>query len=51
MVSFAAVVPYTFSLFLKPLSLTFGWHREALSVAFSIAALTALVVNLRAFAA
>jgi len=40
MVSFAAVVPYTFSLFLKPLSLTFGWHREALSAGFSIAALT-----------
>ncbi len=40
MVSFAAVVPYTFSLFLKPLSLTFGWHREAISAGFSIAALT-----------
>ena len=40
MVSFAAVVPYTFGLFLKPLSLAFGWHREALSAGFSIAALT-----------
>jgi MFS family permease len=40
MVSFAAVVPYTFGLFLKPLSLTFGWHREAISAGFSIAALT-----------
>lgn len=40
MVSFAAVVPYTFGLFLKPLSLAFGWHREAISAAFSIAALT-----------
>ena len=40
MVSFAAVVPYTFSLFLKPLSLSFGWHREALSAGFSVAALT-----------
>jgi MFS family permease len=40
MVSFAAVVPYTFGLFLKPLSLEFGWHRESLSAGFSIAALT-----------
>lgn len=40
MVSFAAVVPYTFGLFLKPLSLSFGWHREAISAGFSIAALT-----------
>ena len=40
MVSFAAVVPYTFGLFLKPLSVTFGWHREAIAAGFSIAALT-----------
>jgi MFS family permease len=40
MVSFAAVVPYTFGLFLKPLSLAFGWHRETISAGFSIAALT-----------
>jgi MFS family permease len=40
MVSFAAVVPYTFGLFLKPLSMAFGWHREAVSAGFSIAALT-----------
>jgi len=40
MVSFVAVVPYTFSLFLKPLSLNFGWHREAISAGFSIAVLT-----------
>jgi len=40
MVSFAAVVPYTFGLFLKPLTLEFGWHREAASAGFSIAALT-----------
>jgi MFS family permease len=40
MVSFVAVVPYTFSLFIKPLSLAFGWHREAISAGFSIAALT-----------
>ena len=38
--SFAAVVPYTFGLVLKPLSAAFGWHREAISAGFSIAALT-----------
>jgi MFS family permease len=38
--SFAAVVPYTIGLFLKPLSAAFGWHREAVSAGFSIAALT-----------
>ncbi len=37
--SFAAVVPYTFGVFLKPLSIAFGWHREAISAGFSIAAL------------
>jgi MFS family permease len=40
MVSFAAVVPYTFGLFLKPLASAFGWHREAISAGFSISALT-----------
>lgn len=38
--SFAAVVHYTFGVFLKPLSTEFGWHREAISAGFSIAALT-----------
>lgn len=40
MVSFAPMVPYTFSLFLAPLSGAFGWKREAISNAFAIAALT-----------
>lgn len=40
MVSFAALVPYTFSLFLGPLSKAFGWHREAISLAFAITAMT-----------
>ena len=40
MVSFAAIVPYTFGLFLKPLTISFGWHREAASAGFSVAALT-----------
>ena len=40
MVSFAAIMPYTFSLFIEPLAKTFGWHREAISSAFGIAAIT-----------
>jgi MFS family permease len=40
MVSFAALVPYTFSLYLAPLQAEFGWKREAISRAFAIAALT-----------
>lgn len=39
MVSFASIIPYTFGLFIKPLSLSFGWHREAISAGFTIAAL------------
>jgi MFS family permease len=45
MVSFASVVPYTFGLFLKPLGASFGWHREATSAGFSIAALTLAVAS------
>ena len=45
MVSFAAVVPYTFGLFLKPIATSFGWHREAISVGFSISALTAAAAS------
>jgi MFS family permease len=40
MVSFAAIVPYTFSLFLSPLQLAFGWKREAISRGFALTALT-----------
>jgi MFS family permease len=40
MVSFAAMVPFTFSLFLTPLQSAFGWKREAISQAFAITALT-----------
>jgi MFS family permease len=40
MVSFAAMVPFTFSLFLTPLHYAFGWKSEAISNAFAIAALT-----------
>lgn len=44
-VSFAPMVPYTFSLFLAPLEGAFGWKREAISNAFAIAALTVAAVS------
>ena len=45
MVSFAAIMPYTFSLFIEPLAKTFGWHREGISSAFGIAAITVAVFS------
>ncbi len=45
MVSFAPIVPYTFSLFLNPLHTAFGWKREALSGAFALAAITVALVS------
>jgi len=45
MVSFAPIVPYTFSLFLNPLHAAFGWKREALSGAFALAAITVALVS------
>ncbi len=45
MVSFAAIMPYTFSLFIEPLSSSFGWRREAISNAFGIAAITVAIVS------
>ena len=44
-VSFAPMVPYTFSLFVVPLQSAFGWNREAISDAFAIAALTVAAVS------
>jgi MFS family permease len=38
-VSFASLLVYTFGVFLKPLTTEFGWSRQAVSTAFSIAAL------------
>jgi MFS family permease len=40
MFSFAAMVPFTFSLFLTPLQSAFGWKIQAISNGFAIAALT-----------
>ncbi|WP_158792658.1 MFS transporter [Granulicella sp. L60] len=45
MVSFAPIVPYTFSLFLNPLHAAFGWKREAISGTFALAAITVAVVS------
>jgi predicted MFS family arabinose efflux permease len=45
MVSFAAIVPYTFSLFLDPLHAAFGWKREAMGGAFALAAITVALVS------
>lgn len=39
LVSFASLFIYTFAIFLKPLATEFAWSREAVSVAFGIAAL------------
>ena len=45
MVSFAPIVPYTFSLFLNPLHGAFGWQREAISGTFALAAITVALVS------
>ncbi len=38
-VSFSSLLVFTFGVFLKPLTATFGWSRESASAAFGIAAL------------
>ena len=45
MVSFAPIVPYTFSLFLDPLHNAFGWQRQAMGGAFALAAITVALVS------
>jgi MFS family permease len=45
MVSFAALVPYTFSLFLSPLHAAVGWKREAISLALGITAMTIAICS------
>ena len=45
MVSFAPIIPYTFSLFLDPLHAAFGWRREAMGGAFALAAITVALVS------
>lgn len=45
MVSFAPIIPYTFSLFLDPLHAAFGWKREAMGGGFALAAITVALVS------
>jgi predicted MFS family arabinose efflux permease len=45
MVSFAPIIPYTFSLFLDPLHAAFGWKRESMGAAFALAAITVALVS------
>jgi predicted MFS family arabinose efflux permease len=45
MLSFAPIVPYTFSLFLAPLHAAFGWQRQAISGTFAVAAITVALVS------
>ena len=45
MVSFAPIIPYTFSLFLDPLHAEFGWKRESMGGAFALAAITVALVS------
>jgi predicted MFS family arabinose efflux permease len=45
MVSFAPIVPYTFSLFLNPLHAAFGWKREAIGGTFALAAITVALLS------
>lgn len=45
MVSFAPIIPYTFSLFLDPLHAAFGWKREGMEGAFALAAITVALVS------
>jgi len=40
MVGYSVLIPYTFSLFIKPLSEEFGWRRDKISVAFGCIAIT-----------
>ena len=40
MVGYSVLIPYTFGLFLKPLSAAFGWRRDQISVAFGCVAVT-----------
>ena len=44
-VSFASLLVYTFSVFLKPMTAEFGWSRESASIAFGIAAMTVAVCS------
>jgi MFS family permease len=40
MAGFGSLFVYTFNVFVKPLSMQFGWNRESISIGFAIAAMT-----------
>ena len=40
MSGYSVLIPYTFGLFLKPLSAEFGWRRDQISIAFGCVAIT-----------
>jgi MFS family permease len=43
MLGYSVLIPYTFGIFLKPLSSEFGWRRDSISIAFSCVAITIAV--------
>jgi len=45
MVSFGSLLVFSFGTFLKPLTIEFGWTREAVSAAFGLGALTVAVCS------
>ncbi len=45
MVGYSVLIPYTFGLFLKPLSAAFGWRRDQISVASGCVAVTVAVCS------
>jgi MFS family permease len=45
MIGYSVLIPYTFGLFLKPLSSSFGWRRDQISVAFGCVAATAALCS------
>ena len=45
MVGFGSLLVFTFSTFLKPLTLEFGWRRQSVSAAFGFAAMTVAVCS------
>ena len=45
MLGYSVLIPYTFSLFLKPLASSFGWRRDQISVAYGCIALTVAITS------
>jgi MFS family permease len=45
MVGYSVLIPYTFSLFIKPLGTEFGWRRDQISVALGCVAITIAICS------